>query len=57
MNKQKMDPENSTYNSLECEVEKKDKRQKVKTSIQLMQRVLFTGACGMVNDMAEPCVC
>jgi hypothetical protein len=26
MNKQKLDPEKSTYNSLECEVEKKDQR-------------------------------
>jgi hypothetical protein len=32
MNKQKSDPKDSTYNSLEWEVEKKDQRQKYKTS-------------------------
>ncbi len=29
----------------------------LKTSIQLMLRVVFTGACGIVNNMAEPCIC
>ncbi len=28
---------------------KKDQRQKVKTSTQLMLKVVFTGACGMVQ--------
>ena len=35
---------------------KKDQGLKVKTSIQLMLRVAFTGACGMVNDTAEHCI-
>ncbi len=32
MNKQKLDSKDSTYNSLECEMENKDQRKKVKTS-------------------------
>jgi hypothetical protein len=29
----------------------------VKPQIQFMLRTVFTGVCGMVDDMAKPCVC
>jgi hypothetical protein len=36
---------------------KRIRGKKWKPSIQFMQRIVFTGVCGMVNNTTEPCEC
>ncbi len=51
MNKQKLDPKDSTYYSLQCKVGKKEIRgKKWKPQVQYMLRIVFTGVCGMIQQ-------